>query len=102
MPGADLALTGEQGAHEFSRISADFSAHRIAHFGQFRRIDFDHDFVRSRRESLRVEAGDDAIETSADGEQKIAILDREVGASGRDGTGAAREKPMIVPDEVDG
>src|SRR5215813_5128228 len=81
MPGSDFVLAGEQGSHELSCICAYFGTYRIAHFIQLRRVNFDHHLVRGRSKPRGIEARDDAIETSADGKKKIAILDREVSAS---------------------
>ena len=78
-----------------------FVLHRAAELRQLRRVDVDHHLVRVPGEVFGIEAGDDAVETRADREQEIAVLNGEVRAARRDGAGPADEQRMVIADQID-
>ena len=65
-------------------------------------VDVDRNLVRLASEVLRGVAGDGEVEAHAEREQKIAVLQGEVGAAGGHGAGAADIGRIVRGDEVGG
>ena len=65
-------------------------------------VDVDGDLVGFAGEVVRGVAGDGQVETDAEGEEEVAVLQGEVGAAGGDGAGAADVGGVVGGDEVGG